>query len=61
MLAKFFYSGFGTKKNVKKAMELFQIAANQYGDPEALNELGVMYEQGCLGGRPDYKKVLIDI
>jgi len=25
-------------------MELFDRAANEFGDPEAMNELGVMYE-----------------
>jgi len=35
-------------------MELFEIAANEYGDPEAMNELGVMYEQGLVDGNPDY-------
>lgn len=38
-------------------MQFFKLAAIEYKDPEALNELGVMYEQGLVNGTPDYEKV----
>lgn len=54
MLGKCFYFGYGVKKDLKKAFELYSLAASQ-NIPEAVNGLGVCYLNGR-GTKQDFDK-----
>ncbi|MEQ4664162.1 ATP-dependent Clp protease proteolytic subunit [Providencia rettgeri] len=44
-LALSYYLGYGNNKDLKKALDYFQLAGDK-SSPEALHKLGVMYDQG---------------
>lgn len=56
-LAKLFEKGIGVNVDEKRALELYQAAADQ-GFADAINDLGFLYYNGGLGLRPNPKKAL---
>jgi hypothetical protein len=56
-LAKLYEQGIGVNVDEKRALELYQAAADQ-GFADAINDLGFLYYQGGLGLRPNPTKAL---
>lgn len=54
-LAELYQTGQGAELNIKKAVELYQTAADK-GSDIAQVRLGSLYENGFEGQKPDYKK-----